>query len=82
MKTAISLPDTLFAAAEATARSMGIPRSQLYAQALEEFISRKESKSITEKYNEVYAKPDSNNATALANASLVSLRELTKNDSW
>ena len=49
MKTAISLPDTLYEDAEKTAKSMGIPRSQLFAKALEEFINHHKKESITEK---------------------------------
>jgi metal-responsive CopG/Arc/MetJ family transcriptional regulator len=55
MKTAISLSDALYAAAERTAKSMGIPRSQLFAKALEEFIDRHRRERITEQLNEVYA---------------------------
>jgi len=82
MKTAISLPDTLYADAEETAKSMGIPRSQLFAKALEEFITHHRRESITEKYNNVYAKMDTSNSINISTASLDSLRELTKNDSW
>jgi metal-responsive CopG/Arc/MetJ family transcriptional regulator len=53
MKTAISLPDTLYEEAEKTAKSMGIPRSQLFAKALEEFINHHKRENITEKYNEI-----------------------------
>jgi metal-responsive CopG/Arc/MetJ family transcriptional regulator len=49
MKTAISLSDTLYEKAEQTASYMGIPRSQLFAMALEEFISKHNGKMITEK---------------------------------
>ena len=38
MKTAVSIPDVLFDTAERTAQQLGIPRSQLFARALEEFI--------------------------------------------
>lgn len=82
MKTAISLPDTLYAEAEDTAKSMGIPRSQLFAKALEEFISHHRKESITEKYNEVYSKIGNDKMTKINLASLESLRELTKNDTW
>lgn len=82
MKTAISLPDTLYAEAEDTAKSMGIPRSQLFAKALEEFISHHRKESITEKYNEVYSKIRNDNMTKINIATLESLRELTKNDTW
>jgi metal-responsive CopG/Arc/MetJ family transcriptional regulator len=38
MKTAISLPDDLFRAAERHARRAGKSRSELYAQALSEYL--------------------------------------------
>ena len=81
MKTAISLPDSLFQAAEKTAAKLGIPRSQLFAKALEEFIYNHEESEITEKLNEVYAKFNSGE-DAHQLASLSALRGLTKDDSW
>ena len=82
MKTAISLPDSLYEAAEKTAQSMGLPRSQLFAKALEEFIQHHNSERITEKLNDVYSHFDNSTFESLSNASLESLRELTANDSW
>jgi len=38
MKTAISLSDSLYEKAEETAIFLGVPRSKLFAMALEEFI--------------------------------------------
>ena len=40
MKTAISLPDPLFDAAEAFAASHSLTRSELYRRALAEFLDR------------------------------------------
>ena len=82
MKTAISLPDSLYEAAEKTAQSMGLPRSQLFAKALEEFIQHHNSERITEKLNDIYYQFDNSTFESLSNASLESLRELTTNDSW
>jgi hypothetical protein len=83
MKTAISLPDRLYADAEETAKSLGIPRSQLYAKAIEEFISLHKLERITEQLNEVYDTESINNSESIISlASLESIRELTKNDSW
>ena len=59
MKTAVSLPDKLFKQAEKTAAKLGIPRSQLFAQALEEFIEHHRSDYVTEKLNEIYSKENS-----------------------
>jgi metal-responsive CopG/Arc/MetJ family transcriptional regulator len=82
MKTAISLPDTLYEDAEKTAKSMGIPRSQLFAKALEEFISNHNKENITEKYNQVYSQITSNDISKIESVSILNLRELTKNDTW
>ena len=43
MKTAVSIPDKLFEAAERYARRRGIARSQLYAEALARLMQEEES---------------------------------------
>ncbi|TGN17388.1 ChpI protein [Leptospira idonii] len=53
MKTAISIPDDLFILAEKTAKKLGIPRSQLFAKALEEFIQNHSKDYITARLNQV-----------------------------
>ncbi len=82
MKTAISLPDRLYDEAEKTARSMGIPRSQLFAKALEEFIERHKRENVTERLNRVYSKVDRNELEDTSSVGLESLRGFTRNDSW
>ncbi len=82
MKTAISLPDRLYQEAERIAQDMGIPRSQLFAKALEEFIENHNHEKITERLNNVYGEKDNNDFVAISNSSLESIRELTANDSW
>jgi metal-responsive CopG/Arc/MetJ family transcriptional regulator len=85
MKTAISLSDSLFEVAEQTAQYMGISRSRLYANALEDYLARHNGEMITQKLNEVYGKmteEDLKEFEPIQNAGLESLRELTKNDTW
>ena len=53
MKTAISLPDEVFHAAERHARRTRKSRSQLYAEALEEYLLRHTPDEITEAMNQV-----------------------------
>jgi hypothetical protein len=48
MKTAISLPDAVFEAADTLANRMHVSRSQLYVMALEKFI-RENQEPITTK---------------------------------
>jgi len=54
MKTAISIPDPLFKEAERLMKRLRIPRSQLYARALEAYLQRQRSKGIKEALDEVY----------------------------
>ena len=53
-KTAVSLSDRLFKEADALARELKVSRSRLFADALEEFISRRRNGRILEKLNEAY----------------------------
>ena len=55
MKVAISLPDRVFSAAEKLAARMRVSRSQLYAQALEEYLARRQDSMVTEQLDAVYA---------------------------
>lgn len=66
MKTAISLPDQLYEGAEKTAHNLGIPWSQLFAKALEEFIAFHKRKNITEKFNRVYESINSSERNPLS----------------
>jgi metal-responsive CopG/Arc/MetJ family transcriptional regulator len=54
MKTAISIPDPLFKAAERAAKRQKVSRSRLYAKALQEYLERRRSKAITKALNEIY----------------------------
>ena len=53
MKTAISLPDDIFLAAERQAKRMQKSRSQLYAEALTEYLARHAPDEVTEAMNRV-----------------------------
>lgn len=59
MKTALSIPDDLFASADALAKRLGLSRSRLYASALQEYIAKHKSKTVTERLDAVYASHDS-----------------------
>jgi metal-responsive CopG/Arc/MetJ family transcriptional regulator len=54
MKTAISIPDLLFQSAERLAKRLGIPRSRLYADALERYLADREERDTTARLNEIY----------------------------
>ena len=73
MKTAISLPDPLFAEAEQVAKRLRMSRSKLYATAIAQFLKQHGSREVTERLNEVYAKEKSQLDPALQALQLQSL---------
>lgn len=54
MKTAISLPDEIFAAADELARRLGVSRSELYRTALAAFLAQHAEDLVTERLNEIH----------------------------
>ena len=54
MKTAISIQDDIFEAAEETARELRISRSELYARAVREFVARHSRENITKRLDQIY----------------------------
>ncbi len=54
MKTAISLDDGLLREADATARTMGLSRSRLFALAVSDFLRRQRRQRMLQRLNEVY----------------------------
>jgi hypothetical protein len=59
MKTAVSVPDAVFDAAEAVAQRLGLSRSQLYSQAVAEFVDKHRDDAVTQLLNRVYSKQSS-----------------------
>jgi predicted transcriptional regulator len=53
MKTVISVPDDVFARAEALARRSGRSRSQIYSAALREYVARHAPDDVTEALDRV-----------------------------
>src|SRR5207249_11592174 len=55
MKTAVSIPDDVFQMAERLARRMKKSRSQLFSNALEEYVARHAPDHVTEAMDQVCA---------------------------
>jgi len=77
-KTAVSLPDELFRAAEATARRLRVSRSEFHARAIAEFLKGQQDHSITERLNHVYSRRAAKLDSGLHRAQLKSLAK----DTW
>lgn len=59
MKTAISIPNPIFEAAEQLAKELGMSRSELYTTAIAAFVEAHQSEDVTEKLNQLYAEEES-----------------------
>jgi len=68
MKTAISIPDPLFQAAEEFAQEQGLSRSELYARAIQLYLQTHRYHGITDALNKVYASEASRLDSAFAAA--------------
>ncbi len=70
MKTAISVPDDLFAQAEAEAGKQGVSRSELYRVALREYLKRRHDEDVTNRINHYFeAHPESEKVSTLSQLS-------------
>jgi len=78
MKTAISIPDQVFEAAEQLGRRLGISRSELYAKAVSEYINDHRNMNITDTLNRVYSEKKSSLDPTNQNLQFNSLQE----DEW
>ena len=54
MKTAISIPDVIFEEAERMAKSRGMSRSELYSNAVAEYVTSERYLGVRERLDAVY----------------------------
>jgi predicted transcriptional regulator len=55
VKTAISIPDDVFEEAEETAATLQISRSELYTQAIREYLKTRRAANVTASYDAAFA---------------------------
>jgi predicted transcriptional regulator len=72
MKTAISIPDPLFKKGEKIARKLKLSRSAMYAQALAEFLDRRDEAAIIAQINKVCEEVDTRIDPAIIRAQVAS----------
>lgn len=76
MKTAVSVPDEVFERAERLARRMKKSRSQLYSEALDEYVARHAPDAVTEKMNQLCDELGAGHDDFLAEASRRTLEKI------
>jgi len=59
MKTAVSIPDPIYKAAEQASKRLGVSRSRLYTMAIERLLETDRYRGVTESLNEIYKKENS-----------------------
>lgn len=74
MKTAISVPDAVFRRAEKLARRLKKSRSQLYSEALADYVSRHDPAAITAALDDLYVSENSHPDPLVSDAALRVLR--------
>lgn len=78
MKTAISIPDDVFEKAEHLARRMKKSRSQLFSNAVEEYVDRHAPDRVTEAMDKVCAEIGTESNPFVSAAS----RHVLENSQW
>jgi metal-responsive CopG/Arc/MetJ family transcriptional regulator len=73
MKTAISIPDEVFHAAEEISRRLRMSRSELYSRAVAAFIASHRSTGVKEQLDAIYGEEDSTLDPVLAHWQSLSL---------
>jgi metal-responsive CopG/Arc/MetJ family transcriptional regulator len=78
MKTAISLPDDVFKEAERFAHQSRKTRSQLYAEAIAEYLARHAPDDITDRMNQVWDRVSADENEFITEAA----RQTLSKESW
>ncbi len=73
MKTAISIPDNVFYAAEELSQRLGLSRSELYTRAVAAFLQHQRATGVQEALDAIYAVEDSQLDLALMRLQALSL---------
>lgn len=73
MKTAISVRDNLFHRIDTYSKKKKISRSQIFSEAAEEYLEKRENEDLIANLNSVYSVEDSSVDPVLFNMALISL---------
>lgn len=76
VKTAISIPDDVFAQAEHVAKRLGLSRSELFTRAVKAYIARRAEDNITASYDAAFGAAPGGDAVDVAEESF--RREATR----
>ena len=75
MKTAISIPDPIFQAAEVMAKHLGISRSELFTVAVSKYIEAHDDQAITQSLNKIFSQTENELDDVMVKMQLNSLQK-------
>jgi metal-responsive CopG/Arc/MetJ family transcriptional regulator len=78
MKTEVSLPDEIFTVAEMLAKRLKVSRNQLYAKALDEYVSRHAPEVVTKALDRVCKRLGAQDENEFASAASRHILEKTE----
>ena len=82
MKIAISLPDDLFKTVEELAAELHLSRSQVFADAVRDYIERRRNAILLEAINKVYSDTETEQETELRKQSKKHYAKSLKAEKW
>ena len=82
VKTAISISERLFQEADQIADEMKIPRSQVVALALEDFVRRYRNKQLLDQINAAHSEPPTEEEIESLQSMRAYQRRLAERDEW
>jgi len=82
VKTAISIPDDLFATVKEMSEKLNISRSQLFVKATKDYITRQKNKELFETLNKVYSEIDTKQEVELRKQGKKRYSKLLEIEKW
>ena len=82
MKTAISIPDDLFETVERLADELHLSRSQVFADAVREYVEKQRNRQILEAINKAYASPETKQEAKVRRLSVQQHAKSLKAEKW
>jgi len=82
MKTAISIPDELFNKVDELAAELHLSRSQIFTEAVMEYLKRQQNMKILDAINKVYSEDDTEEEERLREEGKKHYAGLLKDEKW
>lgn len=82
MKTAISIPDDMFETVNKLARELRVPRSQIFTEAVNDYIKKLQNRKILNAINRAYAEAERPQEAQVREKAKTYYRKRLKIEKW